>query len=81
MVERANQFLETSFLPGRVFASPEDFNNQLGQWLPTANARLVRRTGGRPSDLLTADKAGMLALPPVPPVIGFTARVRLPRDY
>jgi len=46
-----------------------------------ANARLVRRIGARPSDLLTADKAGMLALPPVPPVTGFTARVRLPRDY
>ncbi|WP_157360952.1 IS21 family transposase [Arthrobacter sp. EPSL27] len=81
VVERANQFLETSFLPGRVFASPEDFNNQLGQWLPKANARLVRRTGARPTDLLAADKAAMLALPPVPPVTGFTARVRLPRDY
>lgn len=40
VVERANQFLETSFLPGRVFTSPEDFNDQLGQWLPKANARL-----------------------------------------
>ena len=29
IVERANQFLETSFLPGRTFASPEDFNAQL----------------------------------------------------
>ncbi|CCQ48546.1 integrase core domain protein [Pseudarthrobacter siccitolerans] len=81
VVERANQFLETSFLPGRVFTSPEDFNTQLGQWLPKANARLVRRTGARPSDLLAADKAAMLALPPVPPVTGFTSRVRLPRDY
>ncbi|MFD0044184.1 IS21 family transposase [Pseudarthrobacter sp. CC4] len=81
VVERANQFLETSFLPGRVFTSPEDFNTQLGQWLPKANARLVRRTGARPSELLAADKAAMLALPPVPPVIGFTSRVRLPRDY
>jgi transposase len=43
VVERANQFLETSFLPGGVFVSPEDFNTQLGQWLPKANARLVRR--------------------------------------
>ncbi|MFJ5978650.1 Mu transposase domain-containing protein, partial [Pseudarthrobacter oxydans] len=51
------------------------------QWLPKANARLVRRTGARPTDLLAADKAAMLALPPVPPVTGFTARVRLPRDY
>jgi transposase len=81
VVERANQFLETSFLPGRAFTSPEDFNNQLGQWLPKANTRLVRRTGARPADLLAVDKAAMLGLPPVPPVTGFTARVRLPRDY
>jgi hypothetical protein len=81
VVERTNQFLETSFLPGRVFTSPEDFNNQLAQWLPKANARLVRRTGARPRDLLAADKAAMLSLPPVPPVTGFTTRVRLPRDY
>ena len=81
VVERANRFLETSFLPGRVFASPEDFNAQLAGWLPKANARLVRRTGARPAELLAQDKAAMLALPPVPPVTGFTARVRLPRDY
>lgn len=81
VVERANQFLETSFLPGRVFVSPEDFNAQLAGWLPKANARLVRRTGARPADLLAQDKAAMLALPPVPPVTGFAARVRLPRDY
>ena len=29
MVERANRYLETSFLPGRSFASPRDFNTQL----------------------------------------------------
>jgi hypothetical protein len=81
VVERANQFLETSFLPGRTFTSPEDFNAQLGQWLPVANARLVRRTGARPADLISQDKAAMLGLPPVPPVTGFATRVRLPRDY
>jgi hypothetical protein len=81
VVERANQFLEISFLPGQVFASSEDFNTQLGQWLPKANARLVRRTGARPSDLLAADLAAMLTLPPVPPVTRFTAQARLPRDY
>ncbi|MET4095769.1 hypothetical protein ABIB51_002708 [Arthrobacter sp. UYCu712] len=41
VVEGANQFLETSFLPGRTFTSPADFNAQLDQWLPIANARLV----------------------------------------
>ncbi|WP_142046004.1 Mu transposase domain-containing protein [Arthrobacter sp. BA34(2011)] len=65
---------------GRVFSSPEDFNLQLAQWPPTANARLHKLTGTR-LDLLAADKAAMLALPPVPPVIGFTSRVRLPEDY
>jgi len=81
VVERANQFLETSFLPSRSFTSPEDFNTQLGLWLPRANARLVRRTGARPTELIIQDKTAMLGLPPVPPVTGFTARVRLPRDY
>jgi transposase len=34
IVERANRYLETSFLPGRTFASPADFNDQLAGWLP-----------------------------------------------
>jgi hypothetical protein len=80
-VERANQFLESSFLPGRSFTSPEDFNTQLTYWLARANSRLVRRTGVRPAELVGADKAAMLGLPPVAPVTGFTARVRLARDY
>ena len=81
IVERANGYLETSFLPGRSFASPEDINTQLQDWLARANSRLVRRTGARPAELVGADKAAMLGLPPVAPVTGFTARVRLPRDY
>lgn len=33
VVERANRYLETSFLPGRRFADPDDFNAQLeGGW-------------------------------------------------
>ena len=53
MVERNNQFLETSFLPGRTFSSPEDFNTQLAGWLERANSRTVRSIAGRPVDLLT----------------------------
>ena len=33
LVERANRFLETSFLPGRRFDSPDGFNEQLAGWL------------------------------------------------
>jgi hypothetical protein len=81
IVERANRYLETSFLPGRSFASPADFNDQLKQWLPIANARRVRALDGRPIDVLDADRAQMLALPPVPPVTETTTSVRLGRDY
>ena len=34
LVERANSYLETSFMPGRRFESPQDFNAQLAMWLP-----------------------------------------------
>lgn len=81
VVERTNGFLETSFLPGRTFASPGDFNAQLGEWLPHANTRLVRSTSARPDERVAADLAAGLRLPLVAPVVGITARVRLARDY
>ena len=81
MVERHNGFLETSFLPGRSFASPIDFNEQLTEWLARANTRTVRSIQGRPVDLLEVDHASMLALPPMAPQIGLNQRVRLSRDY
>ena len=48
MVERTNGYLETSFLPGRAFTSPQDFNAQLGAWLPRANQRMVRSLAPAP---------------------------------
>ncbi|WP_114422859.1 IS21 family transposase [Nocardioides houyundeii] len=81
IVERRNQFFETSFMPGRTFASPADFNTQLAEWLTIANARTVRTIKARPVDLVEVDKAAMLPLPPVAPVVGWTNRVRLGRDY
>jgi transposase len=48
LVERANGYLETSFLPGRTFTGPDDFNTQLTSWLPRANGRWHRRIGARP---------------------------------
>jgi hypothetical protein len=39
LVERRNRFFETSFMPGRSFASPADFNIQFNDWLGRANAR------------------------------------------
>lgn len=81
LVERHNGFLETSFLPGRTFASPADFNEQLAEWLTGANARTVRSIQGRPVDLLEVDYRSMLPLPPIAPQVGLHHRVRLGRDY
>jgi transposase len=81
LLERAHDYLERSFLPGRVFADPADFNAQLGGWLQTANSRPKRVLGCAPCDRFTADKAAMLTLPPVAPVTGWRSSARLARDY
>lgn len=81
VVERANGFLQTSFMPGRAFTGPADYNTQLAEWLPKANSRLLRRTGQRPEVRIGQDTAAMGVLPPVAPVVGTSMRVRLGRDY
>ncbi|MBA3574458.1 MAG: IS21 family transposase [Pseudonocardiales bacterium] len=81
VVERRNGFFETSFMPGRDFTSPGDFNAQFGEWLTRANSRVVRTTKARPVDLLEADRAAMLPLPPLAPPVGWSNRIRLGRDY
>ena len=80
-MERRNGFFETSFMPGRVFTSPSDFNIQFTDWLTRANTRVVRTIKARPAELLDDDKAAMLPLPPVAPQLGWHNRVRLGRDH
>ena len=81
IVEGRNGWFKTSFLPGRTFVSPADFNTQLNGWLELANQRTVRTIKARPVDLIEADRAAMLALPPVVVALGWRERVRLGRDY
>jgi len=81
LVERANGYLETSFLPGRRFASPEDFNAQLAEWCATVNGRVRRVLGCAPADRIAADRHAMLSLPPVAPQTGWRLALRLPRDH
>lgn len=81
LVERANGYLETSFLPGRSFTSPADFNAQLDGWLALANNRVKRVLGCAPTARVDADRAAMLALPPVAPTTGWRSALRLPRDH
>jgi transposase len=81
LIERAHDYLERSFLPGRAFASPADFNAQVQAWLDLTNRRVRRALGCAPSDRIAADRAAMLALPPVPPATGWRPSTRLARDH
>jgi transposase len=81
LIERCHDHLERSFLPGRAFASPADFNAQLQQWLAVVNARPRRALGCAPADRITADRQAMLALPPVAPATGWRSAARLARDH
>jgi transposase len=81
LIERANGYLETSFLPGRSFTCPADFNAQLAGWLAVVNTRRRRALGCAPADRIAADRAAMLPLPPVAPVTGWRLSSRLARDH
>jgi transposase len=81
LVERFHDYLERSFLPGRAFAGPADFNAQLAGWIAVVNTRIRRALGCAPAGRITADKAAMLALPPVVPATGWRFSARLARDH
>ncbi|MFL5910387.1 MAG: IS21 family transposase [Gaiellaceae bacterium] len=81
LIERAHDYLERSFLPGRTFTGPDEFNAQLQQWLQLVNTRPRRALGCAPTDRIAADRAAMLTLPPVAPATGWRASTRLARDH
>lgn len=81
IIERAHDYLERAFLPGRSFTGPQDFNRQLQAWLDVVNQRRRRALGCAPVDRVGADMAAMLALPPVAPATGWRFGARLPRDF
>lgn len=81
IVERRNGWFETSFMPGRSFVSPADFNTQFTDWLEIANRRIVRTLRASPTDRLPADLEAMLPLPLIPLHLGWRTRIRLGRDY
>jgi transposase len=82
VVERANGYLGSSFLPGRHFTSAADFNTQLADWLVSvANPRRHAGTRMIPAQALSGDRQAMASLPPVAPATGTTTVTRLGRDY
>jgi transposase len=81
LVERLHDYLERSFLPGREFTGPADFNAQITAWLGLVNTRPRRALGCAPADRIGADRERMLPLPPVAPATGWRSSTRLARDH
>jgi transposase len=81
IVERNNDYYETSFLPGRSFESVDDFNTQFTSWLHRANNRIHASTRVRPAEEVFEDRGSMLAFPPVLPDVSLRFGTRVPRDH
>jgi transposase len=81
IVERNNDYYETSFLPGRTFESIDDFNAQFTGWLRRANNRVHATTRVRPAEAIYEDRGSMLAFLPVLPDVSLRFGTRVPRDH
>ena len=81
LIERATTTWSARSCPAATSPSPADFNAQLQQWLAVVNTRTRRALGCAPADRIAADRAAMLALPPVAPATGWRASARLARDH
>ena len=77
LIERAQAYLERSFLYGRTFNSPKDFNIQLYDWLGIDNTRRRQQAGYSPAALIAAERKAMLPLPSIPPAIGWRLAMRV----
>jgi len=81
VVERHNGYLETSFLLGRRFSSPADFNAQFTEWLKRANRRIHAMLRCQPVERFEEDRAAMMPLPPVLPDVAWRHSLRLGLDH
>jgi transposase len=81
VVERLQEFLETSFEPGRAFANELDFQLQLDGWFDTrANPRVHKTLRCRPIDRLAEERQVMAALPAAAPDCDRRWVLRVPPD-
>jgi hypothetical protein len=83
IIERAHDYLETSFLPGRTFTGPDDFKAQLQQWLALVATRRRRALGCASIDR-SPSTVRRAPLPPVAPATGWeppTPTIRIDHGY
>ncbi len=81
VVERLQEFIETSFEAGRVFANELDFQLQLDAWFDErANSRTHKTLRCRPIDRLIEEREVMAPLPATGPDIDRRWVLRVPPD-
>lgn len=77
--ERGHRFLRTSFEPGRLFASPADYQQQLDGWYDgRANVRFHRTLRARPVDRFAQERESLRPLPSVLPDLDRRIVLRVP---
>ena len=67
IVERHQGHLETNFEPGRYFAGPEHYQQELDTWERRVAERLLRTIRARPAERLITERESMRALPEAMP--------------
>ncbi len=77
--ERGHRFLRTSFEPARLFAGPDDFQEQLDGWYDgRANMRFHRGIRARPVDRFAEERTALRALPAALPDLDRRMVLRVP---
>ena len=67
VLERSHRFMRTNFEPGRRFANPADFQDQLDGWCERVNRRVHRTVRAVPAERLLEERARMQPLPETMP--------------
>jgi len=79
-LERSHRFMRTNFEPGRAFANPLDFQDQLDGWCDRVNQRVHRTTRAVPAERLLEERARMRPLPGALPDNDWRFVTRVPQQ-
>ena len=79
-LERSHRFMRTNFEPGRAFANPLDFQDQLDGWCERVNGRVHRTTRAVPAERLLEERTRMRPLPGAMPDNDWRLVTRVPQQ-
>jgi transposase len=79
-LERSHRYMRSNFEPGRRFANPLDFQDQLDGWCERANRRVHRTIRAVPVERLLEERSRMRPLPVRLPDVDRRFTVRVPQQ-